>query len=167
MLSYKSVHQETKANNQSENKVIPQDINFQNKAFTLDVFYVPEELKENDDELNILQASLLSMKRAITNLLLKPDFVLIDGAHKPALDIDSENIIKGDNKSLSIAAASIIAKVERDQFMKKIDEEYPHYNWKKNKGYGTKEHQNALNVHGISEHHRKSFSPIRKILSLN
>ena len=119
------------------------------------------------DELNILQASLLSMKRAITNLLLKPDFVLIDGAHKPALDIDSENIIKGDNKSLSIAAASIIAKVERDQFMKKIDEEYPHYNWKKNKGYGTKEHQNALNVHGISEHHRKSFSPIRKILSLN
>ena len=119
------------------------------------------------DELNILQASLLSMKRAITNLLLKPDFVLIDGAHKPALDIDSENIIKGDNKSLSIAAASIIAKVERDQFMKKIDEEYPHYNWKKNKGYGTKEHQNALNIHGISEHHRKSFSPIRKILSLN
>ena len=119
------------------------------------------------DELNILQASLLSMKRAIANLLLKPDFVLIDGAHKPALDIDSENIIKGDNKSLSIAAASIIAKVERDQFMKKIDEEYPHYNWKKNKGYGTKEHQNALNVHGISEHHRKSFSPIRKILSLN
>ena len=119
------------------------------------------------DELNILQASLLSMKRAITNLLLKPDFVLIDGAHKPALDIDSENIIKGDNKSLSIAAASIIAKVERDQFMKKIDEEYPHYNWKKNKGYGTKEHQNALNLHGISEHHRKSFSPIRKILSLN
>ena len=119
------------------------------------------------DELNILQASLLSMKRAITNLLLKPDFVLIDGAHKPALDIDSENIIKGDNKSLSIAAASIIAKVERDQFMKKIDEEYPYYNWKKNKGYGTKEHQNALNIHGISEHHRKSFSPIRKILSLN
>ena len=119
------------------------------------------------DELNILQASLLSMKRAITNLHLNPDFVLIDGVHRPNLDIDSENIIKGDSKSLSIAAASIIAKVERDQFMKKIDEEYPCYNWKKNKGYGTKEHQNALNIHGISKHHRKSFSPIRKILSLS
>ena len=119
------------------------------------------------DELNILQASLLSMKRAITNLHLNPDFVLIDGVHRPNLDIDSENIIKGDSKSLSIAAASIIAKVERDRFMKKIDEEYPCYNWKKNKGYGTKEHQNALNIHGISKHHRKSFSPIRKILSLN
>jgi len=119
------------------------------------------------DELNILQASLLSMKRAITNLHLNPDFVLIDGVHRPNLDIDSENIIKGDSKSLSIAAASIIAKVERDRFMKKIDEEYPCYNWKKNKGYGTKEHQNALNIHGISKHHRKSFSPIRKILSLS
>lgn len=119
------------------------------------------------DELNILQASLLSMKRAITNLHLNPDFVLIDGVHRPTLDVDSENIIKGDSKSLSIAAASIIAKVERDRFMKKIDEEYPCYNWKKNKGYGTKEHQNALNIHGISKHHRKSFSPIRKILSLS
>ncbi|MEC9414809.1 MAG: ribonuclease HII [Pseudomonadota bacterium] len=119
------------------------------------------------DELNILQASLLSMKRAITNLHLNPDFVLIDGVHRPNLDVDSENIIKGDSKSLSIAAASIIAKVERDRFMKKIDEEYPCYNWKKNKGYGTKEHQNALNIHGISKHHRKSFSPIRKILSLS
>ena len=119
------------------------------------------------DELNILQASLLSMKRAITNLHLYPDFVLIDGVHRPNLDVDSENIIRGDSKSLSIAAASIIAKVERDRFMKKIDEEYPYYNWKKNKGYGTKEHQNALNIHGISKHHRKSFSPIRKILSLS
>lgn len=119
------------------------------------------------DELNILQASLLSMKRAITNLRLNPDFVLIDGVHRPNLDVDSENIIRGDSKSLSIAAASIIAKVERDRFMKKIDEEYPCYNWKKNKGYGTKEHQNALNIHGISKHHRKSFSPIRKILSLS
>ncbi len=119
------------------------------------------------DELNILQASLLSMKRAITNLHLNPDFVLIDGVHRPNLDVDSENIIRGDSKSLSIAAASIIAKVERDRFMKKIDEEYPCYNWKKNKGYGTKEHQNALNIHGISKHHRKSFSPIRKILSLS
>ena len=119
------------------------------------------------DELNILQASLLSMKRAITNLHLYPDFVLIDGVHRPNLDVDSENIIRGDSKSLSIAAASIIAKVERDRFMKKIDEEYPCYNWKKNKGYGTKEHQNALNIHGISKHHRKSFSPIRKILSLS
>jgi len=118
------------------------------------------------DELNILGATLLSMERAINNLTVNPDFVLIDGSHKPKIEIDSESIIKGDTKSLSIAAASIIAKVERDKFMRKLDGKFPAYNWKKNKGYGTKDHQNALNKYGVTKYHRKSFSPVRKILSL-
>jgi ribonuclease HII len=118
------------------------------------------------DKLNILGATLLSMERAVNNLSINPDFVLIDGNHKPKIEIDSESIIKGDSKSLSIAAASIIAKVERDKFMRQLDAQYPAYNWKKNKGYGTKDHQNALKMHGVTKYHRKSFSPVRKILSL-
>jgi len=118
------------------------------------------------DELNILGATLLSMERAINNLAVNPDFILIDGNHKPKIEIDSESVIKGDTKSLSIAAASIIAKVERDKFMRKLDGKFPAYNWKKNKGYGTKDHQNALNKYGVTKYHRKSFSPVRKILSL-
>ncbi len=118
------------------------------------------------DELNILGATLLSMERAINNLAVNPDFILIDGNHKPKIEIDSESVIKGDTKSLSIAAASIIAKVERDKFMRKLDVQFPAYNWRKNKGYGTKDHQNALNKYGVTKYHRKSFSPVRKILSL-
>jgi len=118
------------------------------------------------DKLNILGATLLSMERAVNNLSTNPDFVLIDGNHEPKIEIDSESIIKGDTKSLSIAAASIIAKVERDEFMRQLDAQYPAYNWKKNKGYGTKDHQNALKTHGVTKYHRKSFSPVRKILSL-
>ena len=118
------------------------------------------------DKLNILGATLLSMERAVNNLSINPDFVLIDGNHEPKIEIDSESIIKGDTKSLSIAAASIIAKVERDEFMRQLDTQYPAYNWKKNKGYGTKDHQNALKMHGVTKYHRKSFSPVRKILSL-
>ncbi len=118
------------------------------------------------DKLNILGATLLSMERAVNNLSINPDFVLVDGNHEPKIEIDSESIIKGDTKSLSIAAASIIAKVERDEFMRQLDTQYPAYNWKKNKGYGTKDHQNALKMHGVTKYHRKSFSPVRKILSL-
>ena len=118
------------------------------------------------DKLNILGATLLSMERAVNNLSINPDFVLVDGNHEPKIEIDSESIIKGDTKSLSIAAASIIAKVERDKFMRQLDAQYPAYNWKKNKGYGTKDHQNALKMHGVTKYHRKSFSPVRKILSL-
>ena len=118
------------------------------------------------DKLNILGATLLSMERAVNNLSINPDFVLVDGNHEPKIEIDSESIIKGDTKSLSIAAASIIAKVERDEFMRQLETQYPAYNWKKNKGYGTKDHQNALKMHGVTKYHRKSFSPVRKILSL-
>ena len=123
----------------------------------------PDEI----DQLNILEATFLSMRRALENLMIKPDYILVDGNLSPNFNIPHESIIKGDSVSMSIAAASIIAKVERDKFMVNIDNEYPEYKWKKNKGYGTKDHQNALNAHGVTKHHRKSFSPIRKILSLS
>tara|TARA_B100001113_G_scaffold349317_1_gene344520 strand:+ start:2841 stop:3458 length:618 start_codon:yes stop_codon:yes gene_type:complete len=123
----------------------------------------PDEI----DQLNILEATFLSMRRALENLIIKPDYILVDGNLSPNFNIPHESIIKGDSVSMSIAAASIIAKVERDKFMVNIDNEYPEYKWKKNKGYGTKDHQNALNAHGVTKHHRKSFSPIRKILSLS
>ena len=105
------------------------------------------------------------MRRALESLNIKPDYILVDGNLSPNFNIPHESIIKGDSISLSIAAASIIAKVERDKFMINIDKKYPEYQWKKNKGYGTKNHQHALNTYGVTKHHRKSFSPIRKILS--
>ena len=126
-------------------------------------FASPDEI----DQLNILEATFLSMRRALENLIIKPDYILVDGNLSPSFNIPHESIIKGDSISMSIAAASIIAKVERDKFMLTIDNEHPEYKWKKNKGYGTKDHQNALNAHGVTKYHRKSFSPIRKILSLS
>ena len=126
-------------------------------------FASPDEI----DQLNILEATFLSMRRALENLIIKPDYILVDGNLSPSFNIPHESIIKGDSISMSIAAASIIAKVERDKFMLNIDNEHPEYKWKKNKGYGTKDHQNALNAHGVTKYHRKSFSPIRKILSLS
>ena len=122
---------------------------------------------EEIDNLNILQATFLSMKRALNNLDCSVDVILVDGNLNPGLDHHTECIVKGDSISLSIAAASIIAKVTRDNLMSKIDEEFPNYNWKKNKGYGTKEHRNALEIYGPCKYHRKSFSPINKMLGLN
>ena len=100
----------------------------------------PDEI----DQLNILEATFLSMRRALENLIIKPDYILVDGNLSPNFNIPHESIIKGDSISMSIAAASIIAKVERDKFMLNIDNEHPEYKWKKNKGYGTKDHQNAF-----------------------
>ena len=121
----------------------------------------PDEI----DQLNILEATFLSMRRALENLIIKPDYILVDGNLSPNFNIPHESVIKGDSISMSIAAASIIAKVERDKYMLNIDNDHPEYKWKKNKGYGTKDHQNALNAYGVTKHQRKSFSPIRKILS--
>ena len=120
------------------------------------------------DRINILQASLLAMKRAIMKLKKKPSLVLVDGNKLPDIkNYKLNSVIKGDQKIPSISAASIIAKVTRDNLMSKIDEEFPNYNWKKNKGYGTKEHRNALEIYGPCKYHRKSFSPINKMLGLN
>ncbi len=116
-------------------------------------------------ELNILQASLLSMKRALEQLVIKPDMTLIDGNFAPKGLKNYKTIINGDEKIKVISAASIIAKVYRDNLMIKLAEEFTNYAWETNFGYGTKAHLEALKKFGITSHHRKSFKPIHKILS--
>jgi len=115
--------------------------------------------------LNILQAALLSMKRAIDKLSIKPELVLIDGNFAPKGIKNFKTIINGDEKIKSISAASIIAKVFRDQLMIKLSEKFHNYAWERNFGYGTKAHMEGLKKFGITSHHRKSFKPIHKMLS--
>ena len=116
------------------------------------------------EKLNILQASLLAMKRAIKKLKKKPTHVLIDGNKTPELEnYNLKSIIKGDKKIPSISAASIIAKVSRDKFITTLSKKNKGYYWDKNFGYGTKQHLKALKKLGITKHHRKTFSPISKI----
>ncbi len=111
------------------------------------------------DDINILNASFLAMHRAIEKLNITPDYLLIDGNRfKPYKKIQHHCIIKGDGKYLSIAAASILAKTHRDEFMKKIDVEYPDYLWKKNKGYPTLQHKMAIQKHGFTPYHRRTFN---------
>lgn len=114
------------------------------------------------DEINILQATFLAMRTAVENLSLKPDYALIDGNGKPGLSIAEETVVKGDAKSVSIAAASILAKVSRDRYMKEADEKHPEYQFAKHKGYGTKLHYEMIAEHGICDEHRRSF--LKKIL---
>lgn len=118
---------------------------------------------EEIDEMNILQATFLAMRRAVENLSVTPDCALIDGNQRPHLSIEERTIIKGDACCESIAAASIIAKVSRDRYMKKIAEEYPQYMFEKHKGYGTKLHYEMIEKYGISPVHRKTF--LKKILN--
>ena len=114
------------------------------------------------DELNILNATFLAMKRAVNGLKIKPDYALIDGNRLPKLNIESQSIIKGDSLSASIAAASILAKISRDRFMMELSKDYPQYEFQKHKGYGTKLHRDLLKKYGPSLVHRKTF--LSKIL---
>ena len=115
------------------------------------------------DEINILNATFLAMKRAVDGLKIKPDYALIDGNRYPRIDgVTEETIVKGDGKSMSVAAASILAKVSRDRYMLEIAEKYPQYCFEKHKGYGTKLHYEMLEKYGISPVHRKSF--LKKLL---
>ncbi|NUY39327.1 ribonuclease HII [Wolbachia endosymbiont of Litomosoides brasiliensis] len=109
---------------------------------------------------NILQATKLSMERALVKLGIELDYVLIDGNQPPKARWQVKSIVNGDSLSISIAAASIVAKVTRDKLMQELHNQYPKYNWYKNKGYGTKEHIDAINLYGVTGHHRKSFAPI-------
>lgn len=118
--------------------------------------------EEEIDDINILNATFLSMKRAVDGLKIKPDFVLIDGNRLPKLSIDSKAVIKGDSLSMSIACASILAKVTRDRLMIKLSQKYPEYQFDKHKGYGTKLHIEMLKKYGPCKIHRKSF--LKKIL---
>ena len=113
---------------------------------------------EDIDTINILNASILAMHKSIEKLSEKPDFIIVDGNRfKPFKHIPYKTIIKGDAKFLSIAAASVLAKTIRDEYMTKIHEEFPMYNWKQNKGYPTAEHREAIKEYGITKYHRKSF----------
>lgn len=114
------------------------------------------------DEINILQATFLAMKRAVEGLSLRPDCALVDGNQVPPLNCDVETVIKGDSKSESIAAASILAKVSRDRYMLEMAEKYPQYGFEKHKGYGTKLHYEMIEKYEICEIHRKSF--LKKVL---
>ncbi len=109
------------------------------------------------DEINILQATYLAMNRAFRGLSIKPDMALVDGNRDPNLGIPTRTIVKGDANSMSIAAASILAKVTRDRFMFEMDKKYPEYQFAKHKGYGTKLHYEMLDKYGASEIHRMSF----------
>lgn len=117
------------------------------------------------DDINILQASLLAMTRAVGALPTPPDHLLIDGNRlPPALPCPADAVIGGDARCLSIAAASIIAKVTRDRIMVTLAQQHPHYAWDRNMGYGTAQHQVGLKSHGVTPHHRRSFKPIHKML---
>jgi len=132
------------------------------------VYCVAEASVAEIDELNILHASLLAMRRAVEGLKTPPVHALIDGNKKPpGLPCAATTIVKGDNKSLSIAAASIIAKVTRDQMMKKLALAFPGYGWENNAGYGTAAHLEALERLGPTIWHRDSFAPVAKVRRLN
>ncbi|MEY4880151.1 MAG: hypothetical protein RJB62_1620 [Pseudomonadota bacterium] len=119
---------------------------------------------EEIDRLNIRRANHLAMVRAVNALAEIPAFVLIDGNDAPPLSCPCDTLIGGDGLSVSIAAASIIAKVTRDRLMVELDAEHPHYLWRNNKGYGTADHLTAMKNFGVTPHHRKSFAPVYQML---
>jgi ribonuclease HII len=117
------------------------------------------------DRDNILNATLWAMCEAVKGLGVAPGMVLVDGNRPPPLTCPLQTVVKGDQRSLSIAAASIIAKVARDRIMARLAADHPHYGWERNKGYGTAEHSTALQRHGPCAHHRRSFKPIAELLA--
>jgi ribonuclease HII len=117
------------------------------------------------DNTNILRASLKAMAQAVADLPAAPAGLLVDGCHAPPVSCPVQAVPGGDGSSLSIAAASIIAKVSRDRIMLQLGADFPHYGWERNKGYGTREHADAIARHGISPHHRRSFAPIRRAIA--
>ncbi|MDE6665333.1 MAG: ribonuclease HII [Ruminococcus sp.] len=122
-----------------------------------DAYCIATASVDEIDNLNILKATMLAMKRAVEGLGVKPDLALIDGNRLPELDCESRFVIKGDATSASISAASVLAKVARDRYMKELSEKYPEYCFEKHKGYGTKLHYEMLEKYGISDVHRRTF----------
>lgn len=122
---------------------------------------------EEIDEINVLQASLLAMKRAVEGLSLQPDELLVDGLHCPKLSIPMRAIVQGDSKEACISAASILAKTARDAELYILDEQYPQYGFAKHKGYPTPLHMQMLALHGVLPIHRKTYAPVRRLLEAN
>ena len=130
-------------------------------------WYVAEVSAERIDQINILNASIEGMNIAIKNLKIKPEHIIIDGNRfKTDLDIPWHTIVKGDGKYANIAAASVLAKTHRDEYMLRLAEEYPMYGWAKNKGYPTKEHRLAIREYGLTPHHRLTFNSTPEQLEL-
>ena len=127
-------------------------------------FSVARATVDEIDEINILQASLLAMHRAVKQLHIQPDFVYVDGNHCPAWSYDCQAVVQGDSLVPAIAAASILAKVTRDQEMERLAELYPLYGFAQHKGYPTPAHLSALDIHGPCEIHRRSFAPVARLL---
>ncbi|HSV54035.1 MAG TPA: ribonuclease HII [Burkholderiaceae bacterium] len=125
---------------------------------------IAEASVEEIDQLNILQATMLAMRRAVMGLRLKPVKVLVDGNRLPTLDVLAEAIVKGDTKVPAISAASILAKVHRDRWCAEFHHQYPQYGFAEHKGYGTAEHMAALRTHGACPQHRRSFAPVAEVL---
>ncbi|KFE31654.1 ribonuclease HII [Vibrio mimicus] len=118
------------------------------------------------DELNIFQATMVAMQRAVAGLAVQPDLVLVDGNKVPTLPTDAQAVVKGDLRVAQISAASIIAKVIRDHEMEELDKQYPQFGFAKHKGYPTAAHFAAIEQHGVIEQHRKSFGPVKRALGL-
>tara|TARA_Y100000590_G_scaffold56600_1_gene59386 strand:- start:54 stop:638 length:585 start_codon:yes stop_codon:yes gene_type:complete len=159
------------------NKIIRKNIKDSKKISFKKRILISEYIKKNSifaigmasveeiNKINILNASLLSMKRALDKLKTKPSFAYIDGPFAPKnTKIKCKTFIKGDDRIVCIAAASIIAKTTRDLFMIELGKKYPEYKWSKNFGYGTEEHLKKLRKYGVTKHHRKTFRPIHNIL---
>lgn len=136
----------------------------EHECLSFGVFHIsPEEI----DKINILNASILAMHKSIAQLSKLPFCIMVDGNRfKPYKEVPHQCIIKGDSKYASIAAASVLAKTHRDAYMEKLHEEFPMYNWIKNKGYPTKEHREAIRKYGITKYHRKSFRQLPEQLKL-
>ncbi|WP_292947257.1 ribonuclease HII [Olleya sp. UBA1516] len=136
----------------------------ENEALCFGFYHIHEA---EIDNINILNASILAMHKSIEAMKKTPEFIIVDGnKFKPYKDIPFETIIKGDGKFLTIAAASVLAKTYRDEYMNKIHEEFPMYNWKQNKGYPTKQHREAIRKYGPTKYHRKSFKLLPEQLKL-
>jgi ribonuclease HII len=127
-------------------------------------FSIAQASVEEIDQLNILQATLLAMRRAVAGLRLKPAKVLVDGNRLPVLDVLAEAIVRGDATVPSISAASILAKVTRDRWCAELDQRFPQYGFAAHKGYGTAAHLAALRAHGACPEHRRTFSPVAQVL---
>lgn len=127
-------------------------------------FCIAQASVQEIDEINILKATMLAMRRAVMGLRLKPVLVLVDGNQLPQLDVQAEAIVKGDSLVQAISAASILAKVTRDRWCERLDAQYPQYGFAGHKGYGTAAHLQALRTYGATAEHRRSFSPVARVL---